>query len=280
MWFQAPAGSKFVDVRERLNEEQKMADTKLTALIVDDERLARAYLKRLLESQSVEVVGEAENAAEALPLVQDLDPDLLFLDIRLPGLTGMQCASALLQLDTAPQIIFVTAYAEYTVDAFEHGALDYLVKPVPPERLAAALIRARERLTDLVSRQKASINTSATGTSGARIPRLPIRGDYGVRLVRVDEIIYATAREKRVFVSTAASEHRTFYTLTQLETLLPTEQFFRIHDAWIVNLDHIEELCFLGNHSYVIRLIDKHLVPVSRYRYAELQRWLGIDEKR
>ena len=257
-----------------------MADMKLTAVIVDDEPLARDYLRRQIERQFVQVVGEAESAVEALPLVQALIPDLLFLDIRLPDLTGMQCANALLQLDTAPQIIFVTAYAEYAVDAFEYGALDYLVKPVPPERLAAALARARERLTDLAARQRASETASGRAALGARIPRLPIREDNGVRLVRLDEIIYATARDKHVYVTTASSEHRTFYTLTQLEKLLPAEKFFRIHDAWLVSLDNIEELCFLGNHSYVLRLSDKQLVPVSRYRYADLQRRLGLGEKK
>jgi DNA-binding LytR/AlgR family response regulator len=257
-----------------------MADTQLTAVVADDEPLTRAYLKRQLESQFVRVLGEADNAAEALQLVQEFVPDLLFLDIRMPGLTGVQCANALLQLDTITQIVFVTAYEEYALDAFEHGALDYLVKPVPPERLAATLVRARQRLNDVVARQQMAVNAARRAKSGVSIRRLPIREDYAVRLLRVDEIIYATAREKRVFVSAAGSEYRTFYTLAQLETLLPPEQFFRIHDAWLVNLDQIEELCFLGNHSYVVILTNRQQLPVSRYRYADLQRRLGIDEKR
>src|SRR5579871_2157104 len=170
----------------------------LTALIADDEPLARTHLRHQLEAQSARVIGEAENAAQALQLAEDLRPDLLFLDIQMPGMTGMQVASALLHLEAAPLIIFVTGYSEHAVAAFEQDALDYLVKPVSPDRLAKTLVRARERLTDVRERQREQRQVLERAAAQP-LQRLPIREDYAVRLLRVEEIVCAVAREKRVF---------------------------------------------------------------------------------
>jgi DNA-binding LytR/AlgR family response regulator len=109
------------------------------------------------------------------------------------------------------------------------------------------------------------------------LQRLPIRTDYAVRLIRVEELLCAVAREKRVLVRTKQGEYRTYYTLTQLESLLPSDRFLRIHDSCIVNLDTVEELLFLGNHAYMVRLSNDQQLPVGRRRYAELQRRLGLD---
>src|SRR6266852_205113 len=167
----------------------------MTALIVDDEPLARVHLRRLLESQAVRVVGESENAARALEAAEELRPDLLLLDIQMPGLTGMQMASALLHLDPSPLLIFVTGYSEYAVAAFEHDALDYLVKPVSPDRLAKTLVRARERLADVEARQEARQRIAERAAAAPPLRRLPVRADYVVHLVRVEEILCAVARE-------------------------------------------------------------------------------------
>lgn len=249
----------------------------ITALIVDDEPLARVHLRRLLEGQGIQVVGEAENAADALQQAEDLRPDLLLLDIQMPGLTGMQMASALLHLDAAPLLIFVTGYSEYAVSAFEHDALDYLVKPVSPDRLAKTLVRARERLADKQIRQQVRQRIAQRAAKSPPLRRLPVRTDYAVRLIRVEEIVCAVARDKRVFVRTSEGEHRTYYTLKQLETLLPTDRFLRIHDSCLINLDAVEELLFLGNHAYEVRLSNNQNLPVGRTRYAELQRRLGLS---
>ena len=248
----------------------------ITALIVDDEPLARAHIRRLLESQEVQVIGEADNAAMALQLTEDLRPDLLLLDIQMPGLSGMQMASALLHLESAPLLIFVTGYSEHAVAAFEHDALDYLVKPVVPERLAKTLVRARERLTDMKLRREVQQRVLQSAAKSEPLRRLPVRGDYAVRLIRIEDIICIVARDKRVLVRTQDGEHRTYYTLTQLETLLPSEHFLRIHESYIVNLDIVEELLFLGNHAYEVRLSNTERLPVGRTRYAELQRRLGL----
>ncbi|HLJ57318.1 MAG TPA: response regulator, partial [Chthonomonadaceae bacterium] len=117
-------------------------------LIADDEMLARAHLRRMLEAQGETVVGEAEDVADLLKKAIDLRPDLIFLDIRMPGASGMEAAAALHALQNPPLIVFVTGYSEHALAAFERNAMDYLLKPVAPERLAKSLERARERLSD------------------------------------------------------------------------------------------------------------------------------------
>ena len=251
----------------------------LNVLIADDEPLARAYLRRLLEAQGVVVTSEAENGVEAMRQVEDLRPDLLFLDIQMPGLTGMQVASAVARLEHPPRIVFVTGYSEHAVAAFEHDALDYLVKPVSPERLTKALERAKAQEGDKAQQEQARQRMEERLRETPLLRRLPVREDYAVRLIRLDAILCIAARDKRVVARTAAGEFRTYYTLTQLETLLPPEQFIRIHDSYLVPLDRIEAIDFLGNHSYMVRLSDGSQVPIGRTRYTELRRRLGLQQE-
>ena len=114
-------------------------------------------------------------------------------------------------------------------------------------------------------------------TRQAPLRRLPVRTDYAIRLLRLEEIVCALAREKRVFVRTGETELRTYYTLTQLESLLPSERFLRIHDSCIVNIELLDQILFLGNHSYAIQLTDGLRLPVGRSRFSELQRRLGLN---
>jgi two-component system, LytTR family, response regulator len=251
----------------------------VTTLLVDDEPLARARLRRLLEGQDVQIVGEAENGATALQLAEDLHPDLLFLDIQMPGLSGMQMASALLHLEVAPLLVFVTGYSEHALAAFEHDALDYLTKPVTPERLAITLMRIRARMADKQARNELRQRIGQQTAQAPPLRNLPVRADYAVRFVPVQEILCAVARDKHVFVRTREGESRTYYTLTQLETLLPPEIFLRIHDSSLVNLDAVVELSFLGDHTYEVRLTNGQMLRVGRTRYAELQRRMGLTHR-
>lgn len=238
----------------------------LTALIIDDEPLARSYLRSLLEEQNVLVVGEAEEAVEAMEKAEALLPQLVFLDIQMPGLNGLRLADALRKLDSPPVPIFVTGYSEHAASAFERDAADYLLKPVSPERLVDALTRARRRLTPRVAPDTSTIS------------RIPVRGDYAIRLIRTDEIVCALARDRKVYLRTLDGvEHRGIHTLVQLEKLLPLQHFYRVHDSYLVALDRIEELLFLGNHDYEIRLTGGFRLPVGRSRYTELRRRLGLD---
>jgi DNA-binding LytR/AlgR family response regulator len=251
-----------------------------TALIADDEPLARSRMRRLLMNHDIRIVAEADNGATALRQAEDLQPDVLFLDIQMPELTGMQIASAVLNLDQAPIIVFVTGYSHYALDAFEHGALDYLVKPVSQERLTASLARVHERIADKLARARAQERLrQQTEESPTLLRNLPIRADYAVRFLALDKIVYLFARDKKVYAQTTEGEHRTYYTLTQLETYLPAERFVRIHESSLVNLDAVEELLYLGDHTYEVRLNNRQRLRVGRTRYAELQRRLGLANR-
>jgi DNA-binding LytR/AlgR family response regulator len=247
----------------------------MRALVVDDEPLARAYLRQLLEEQGVTVVAEAESATQALLLNEDLQPEILFLDIQMPGLTGLQLAAALRQSCPHVLLVFVTGYSEHALTAFEHAALDYLVKPVATTRLAQTLARAKERLM-LHPKQEPLPVSELPFTP---LKRLPIRQDYSVLLPRVEEIRYALAQEKRVVVQTPEGEYRTYYTLSQLERLLPADLFLRVHDSCIANLEAVEEILYLGSHSYGIRLRGGKQLPVSRTRFTLLQEKLGVTSR-
>ena len=248
----------------------------MRARVVDDEPLARAYLRQVLQELGATVVGEAESATQALLLSEDLQPEILFLDIQMPGLTGLQLAAALRQSAPSVLLVFVTGYSEHAVTAFEHAALDYLVKPVAPARLAQTLARAQERLSHRAREASPEPEPELPLTP---LKRLPIRQDYSVLLPRVEDIRYALAQEKRVVVQTAEGEYRTYYTLSQLERLLPAELFLRIHDSCLVNLERVEELLYLGNHAYGVRLAGGQQLPVSRTRFTLLQEKLGVTSR-
>jgi DNA-binding LytR/AlgR family response regulator len=241
----------------------------LTAVIVDDEPLARVWLGGALEAQGVQIVGEGESGVEALQLCEAKRPDALFVDIRMPDLTGMEAAAALGQLASPPKLVFVTGHAEHAADAFERAAFDYLLKPVGAERLATTLARLR--------RQKAASEPSRETRPSLGIgQRLPVRTDYAIRLLRIEDIECALAHEKRVFIFAGSEELKSTYTLTQLEQILPPDLFMRIHASVIVHIDRIEQINFLGNHTYNARLAGGRLVPVGRSQYGELQRRLGL----
>jgi DNA-binding LytR/AlgR family response regulator len=235
----------------------------------------------MLEAQGVTIAGEASDAETAITLTEERHPDVLFLDIQMPGLTGMQLASTLTLVDDPPFLVFVTGYSEHAIAAFEQGALDYLVKPVSPERLLRTLVRLRAQLgTGLAKeRQREKILSAAETTrETATLRRLPVRGDYSVRLLRVGDVLCAMARDRRVFVRTCSGEeYRIYYTLSQLERLLPEGEFFRVHDSYLVKVESIEELYFLGNHAYELRLSDGTQIPVGRSRYSDLRAQLGLD---
>jgi two-component system, LytTR family, response regulator len=251
----------------------------LSALIVDDEPFARAHLRDLLECQGLTQIEEADSATRALQLAEDLRPDVIMLDIQMPGLNGMQLAGALAQMDPSPILVFVTGYSEYAVDAFDHDAVDYLVKPVSADRVAKALVRVQACLSDRFLRERAQQHLVSFAGNAQVLKRLPVRVDYVVRLIRIEQILCAVAREKRVFVRTAEGEFRTYYRLTQLESLLPAESFLRIHDSCLVRLDAVEDLVFLGSHTREVRLSDGSLLPIGRTRYPELQRRLGLIQE-
>ena len=248
-----------------------------SAIVVDDEPLSRVHLAHVLREAGVGDVLEVSSGVECLHIFEHASkpPDWAFLDVHMPGMDGLALADALQSEGfrySVPAIVFVTGYEDYAIPAFERAAVDYLLKPAARDRVAVTLARLAER-----GMLRADRPPTSSGLPTPALQRLPIRLDYAVRLIDVQHIIGATARDKRVDVITAGEVYTTYYTLNQLEQRLPEAMFLRVHESWIVNLAEVLEIHNLGSQSYQIRLkTDGHPVPVSRRRYSLLQQRLGL----
>lgn len=254
--------------------------TPLRVLVVDDEPLARTRLKRMLgELGGVEVVGEAGSVPEATPLVDSLTPDLVMLDVQMPGEDGF----ALLEhMRHRPAVVFVTAFDQYAVRAFEMHAVDYLLKPFRPERLAAAIEHARaalarpEELARQLQRLLATIAAPRTGTP-ERLDRLTVRIGQKQLILKSDDVLWFGAEDKLVFAATATDRHYVNFTLDELERRLEPSRFVRVHRSAIANLDHAAALRpgFAGTWRLQLDDADRTEVPVSRSRARQLKERLG-----
>jgi two-component system, LytTR family, response regulator AlgR len=234
----------------------------LRALVIDDEQPARERLSALLrELGQVEVIGEARNAIEALQRIDELDPDLLYLDVRMPGMSGLELARHLGGLDEPPAIIFTTAHDEHAMEAFEAEAVGYLLKPVRKEKLAAATARA-QRLT---GRQLGSMAGVAART------HLSIKQRDGIRLLRLEDVISLVAEQKYTTVRHTGGEDLIDDALRALEAEFG-DRFVRIHCSALVNRDFIEavERSAEGHHLIRLRGISEP-VQVSRRLVTELK---------
>jgi DNA-binding LytR/AlgR family response regulator len=221
------------------------------AVLADDERLMREQLlARLTEAwPELEIVGEARNGTEAVELVNQLKPDLAFLDIRMPGLTGLEAAR---EIAGRCHIVFITAYDEYAVEAFEHGAIDYVLKPAERERLAMTVGRLKKRLAepapdlssllaDLSSRLQKGIGEAVAAPASRSAPLQWIQASIGqeLRLIPVDEILFFTSDEKYTRVQTATVEALIRKPIKELLEGLDPEQFWQIHRSTLVNVKAI-----------------------------------------
>lgn len=243
-------------------------------LIVDNEAPARDELRYLLSNfENVQVVGEATNAEEALALLSSLSYEVVLLDIRMPGGTGLDVATALRESEHPPKVIFTTAYPDYAVEAFDLEAADYLVKPFDADRLGRALERALHSTGDPHEHAPAVANTG-TEHSQARIPV-----QQGERTVLVDEsdIMFASAARGYSYLQLPNERVLVSLTLSELERRLHG-RFFRTHRAHLVNLDHVRELApdFKGTLTVVMDDHRRSTVEVSRRQARDLRRRLGL----
>jgi len=251
---------------------------KLRALLVDDESPARKELRYLLQSfEDVQIVGEAENALEAMELIENVRYSVIFLDINMPGLNGIEMARQLSQRPGSPAVIFTTAHEEYAFDAFSVHAYDYLLKPIHPKRLEEALQTVRER------------KKMNCPTAPRTIPRkkdseprplevIPAEQNGKTILIRPEEIIYISTDKDNVYIKTEADAYLTRYTLRELESRLDAQTFFRTHRCYLVNIRKMRELIpyFNGTYTVVVQDADKSEVPVSRTQARRLKEILGI----
>lgn len=246
----------------------------IRTLLVDDEDLARQALRRELESASdIEIVGEATNGIEAIEKIAELHPDLILLDIEMPGFDGFEVVQ---QLANPPIIIFVTAYDEYAVRAFEANAVDYLLKPVQPERLARALARVRERLPTQDSGQTVRVR-QVVNERGGPMRRIAARRGKRIVIVPLREVIRVEIEDKLVFAVTANDRLLLEKTITELETMLEPSGFLRISRGEIVNLESVKELLPWFSGTWRVKLTNGEERDVSRERARQLKEAMGIE---
>jgi two-component system, LytTR family, response regulator len=275
----------------------------LRALIVDDEAPARKELRFLLqEYPDLQIVGEATNAVEALELINNLDYSVVFLDINLPGLNGIDLARQLKERTNSPAIIYITAHEEFAVDAFCVNALDYLLKPINPKRLEQALKKVFGRNsaanspshTQVAATQDSSASTANTANSSATpegasgsssnppqsrpLEVIPVEQRGKTLLLRPEEIIYIYTDKDNVFAKTQKESFLTRFTLKELEARLNPNLFFRTHRCYLVNIKRMRELIpyFNGTYTVVVDDHERSEIPVSRTQSRKLKEILGL----
>lgn len=233
---------------------------KIRVLIADDEALARERIRSLMEKEDrIEVVGEASDGAETLNLVEELNPDLLFLDIQMPELTGIDVASRIQDSDTKiPSIIFVTAYDEFALKAFDLHAIDYLLKPYDRTRFNTALERAinshQTREPGKIEQTLAALVSTFRPPASEYLDRLSIKTEGRIILLPISEVAHIAAANNYVEIHSNSESYLMRETLSQLESQLDPKKFLRISRSSIVAIDRIREIhpLFHGEHTLIL----------------------------
>jgi len=258
-----------------------MMTAELKAVVVDDEQPAREEICFLLDHMDgVKVVGQADNGVTALTLIGDAAPHVAFLDIQMPGLTGFEVAQVIIEKRSPAQVVFVTAYDQYAIDAFEVNAVDYLLKPVEKARLELAVQRIRQRL-----------NADPTGQAGIeRLMRLVANRDrqrqqLAVKvnerflLVQAEEVIFASVEGDTIHIATGqASGTSNYRTLDELQARLDPDVFWRVHRSHLVNINKIKEIVPWFSRNLILRMKDAKgtEIPVSRSQTKRLREYLKL----
>jgi two-component system LytT family response regulator/two-component system response regulator LytT len=256
----------------------------LRAVLVDDEQLARDELGYLLgQVGGVDVVGQAGNGVEALTTIDRLQPDVVFLDVQMPGLTGFEVARRMVEQRMPSHIIFVTAYDQHAIEAFEVNAVDYLLKPVDQARLEVAVERARRRVgadrpADTAAPDLEKIIQLVTERQSRR-ERLAIKVGERFMLVQAEEIIYASLADEGITVVTGQHSGTSNYrTLDELQERLDGSLFWRVHRSHLVNINKIKEIVPWFSRNYILRMKDEKAteIPVSRTQTRRLREYLKL----
>jgi two-component system, LytTR family, response regulator len=242
----------------------------IRCVIVDDEPLARQLVREYLAlDEEFEIVAECANGFEAVKAVSAHDPDLLFLDIQMPKLDGFEVLSL---LDRSPIVVFVTAYDEYALRAFEVHALDYLLKPFSEKRFRAVLERVRQQM---LVRERAPVAPMAAKLRAKPLQRIVVRDESGaIDVVPVARVDYVEADDDAIVIATAGRKLRKQQTLGELASELDPDRFVRIHRSYLLNIERLEKLELYAKDSRVALLRDGTKLPVSRAGYVRLKELL------
>lgn len=259
------------------------------ALIVDDEPLARERLRELLDDRpEVTLVEEAEDGPEAVETIEEYDLDLVFLDVQMPGMSGIDVIEKVGR-ESMPVTVFVTAYDQYAIKAFDLAAVDYLLKPFDDERFEQALDRARDRIADqdvdaisrrlmhMLQEKDPALLEEEREANQPYLERIAVQGRGKARIVSVEDITHITADGSYAELHTPDGTHVIRERMKALASRLDPEKFVRVHRSAIVRLDQVELILRSGGGNYAVRLNDGTRVSVSRGRIEDLQDRLGVD---
>lgn len=246
-----------------------MSERSYTAMIVDDEELARAVVQEHLGPHpEIQVVASCANGFEAVKAATELKPDLMFLDIQMPKLNGFEVLEL---LEHPPTVVFVTAYDQHALKAFEVHAVDYLLKPFNADRFEEALVRAKARCDQGAATGPQPAELAAAARSDWPLDRLVVRDGTKVTLIPLAKLDYVQAQDDYVLLKTPEKSHLKQQTITSLETRLDPKRFLRIHRSFIIQLDRLTRLEQTPSESWVAVLQDGTRLPVSKNGYARLK---------
>jgi two-component system LytT family response regulator/two-component system response regulator LytT len=259
----------------------------MRVLVVDDEQLARDELCFLLtEADGLEIVGQAADGVEALRLAGSLQPDVIFLDVQMPGLSGFEVARRLIQAEIPSQLVFVTAFDQYALDAFGVNAVDYVLKPVDAARLQQTIERVQRRLASeqaarlpLSPEDLERVISAVQARQGGRRDQLAIRSGERFFLVQADEVVHASLEDEGIVVVTnAVSGTSNYRTLDELQARLDPAIFWRVHRSHLVNITKIKEIVPWFSRNYLLRMKDQKgtEIPVSRSQTRRLREYLQL----
>jgi two-component system LytT family response regulator/two-component system response regulator LytT len=259
-----------------------MTNGDLRAIVVDDEQLARQELCYLLQQfGGIDVVAQAGNGVEALNVIEEYQPDVVMLDVQMPGLTGFEVARRVVEAGLETQLVFVTAYDQYAIDAFEVNAVDYLLKPVEQARLATAIERVRKRVAVEKPALKPDLEQllQMLGDRQGRREQLAIKVEDRFLLVQTDEVVHASVEDDQIRVVTnSLSGTSNYRTLDELQTRLDPAVFWRVHRSHLVNINKIKEIVPWFSRNYILRMKDGKgsEIPVSRSQTRRLREYLKL----
>ena len=264
----------------------------LRTVLVDDERLAREELGYLLgQLGGIDVIGQAGDGLEAVDTIDRLQPDLVFLDVQMPGLTGFDVARRLLDIDAGTQIVFVTAFDQRAIEAFEVNAVDYLLKPVDPTRLDTAVQRVRRRIAaervadtaepagSVVAADQLEKILQLVSERQSRRERLAVKVGERLLLVHAEDIVCASMVDETItLVTNQYAGTSNYRTLDELHARLDPSMFWRVHRAHIVNINQIKEIVPWFSRNYILTMKDEKAseIPVSRTQTRRLREYLKI----
>jgi two-component system, LytTR family, response regulator len=257
-----------------------MANHPLTAVVADDEQLARDELCfQLTQIDGVEIVSQASDGLQALDEIARLNPDVAFLDVQMPGLTGFEVARRVLENGTDLAVVFVTAFDHRAIEAFEVNAVDYVLKPVEPARLEQAVGRVRKRRAEQPLGDQLERLVRMMASQKDRRSQIAVKAAERIVLVQADDIIYASLTEDSINIVTGqVSGTSNYRTLDELQARLDPDVFWRVHRSHLVNINKIKEIVPWFSRNYILRMRDAKAteIPVSRSQTRRLREYLKL----